>query len=308
MKAERLLAILTILLNREKVTAPYLAKRFEVSLRTIYRDLEALTQAGIPVYATPGRDGGIELVQGFRMDSQLLEPAEIQHMLAGLESIQHLVQGMEFEKITEKFSLMLKESRQRGIRSPENHIFIELAPSRREKGVIDMIQQSINGKGLLSIGYSDANGKVTERVTEPLALVYMWQSWFMYGYCQLRDDFRLFRILRITKPLLVPGVRRTPSTDISDRPWLKVWEGCVPPEHIVLTMDSIAKNRASELYDEDTLQPLPDGRFRVKLFFPIDEWLLSSIMALPGEVTVEEPESLKRTIVERAEEMARVNR
>ncbi|MDR1747553.1 MAG: YafY family transcriptional regulator [Spirochaetaceae bacterium] len=308
MKAERLLAILTILLNREKVTAPWLAKRFEVSVRTIYRDLEALAQAGIPVYATPGREGGIELVEGFRLNTQLLEPTEVQRILTGLESIQHLVQGMEFEKITEKFSLMLKESKQRGIRAPGNHIFIELVPSRREKGTINLIEQSISGGELLSIRYTDISGRVTERVTEPLALIYIWQSWFLYAYCRLREGFRPFRITRIAEPQLAPGIRIAPETDISDRPWLRDWENSNPPERIVFSIDETARSRAAEMFDEEVIQALPDGWFRITVDFPIDEWIISYIISLPGQVRVEEPDSLRRAVALRAAEMARNNR
>ncbi len=213
MKAERLLAILTILLNRKKVTASYLATRFGVSVRTIYRDVDALAGAGLPVFATQGRDGGFELVEGFTVSAQVLETGEIEQILTGLRSLKAVQPGQGLETVIEKFTLALKESGKRGIRTPGGHLFIELTPSRREKRILAELDESVAKRSVLKISYADAQGTESERAIEPEALVFMWQSWYAWAWCRLRADFRFFKISRILQTRETGERREGPATD-----------------------------------------------------------------------------------------------
>ncbi|ULQ58901.1 HTH domain-containing protein [Brucepastera parasyntrophica] len=145
-KAERLLAIITLLLNKKKISARVLAERFSVSTRTIYRDIDALALAGIPVYALPGRDGGFELIDGFTLQRQTLETGEVQRIIEGLRSLLPAYADSEIEDIIEKFTLLLNESKKRGISCSENHVFIEHTPSPQEKETLDTIEKSIKEK------------------------------------------------------------------------------------------------------------------------------------------------------------------
>jgi predicted DNA-binding transcriptional regulator YafY len=306
MKAERLLAILTILLNRKKVSAPQLAKELEVSLRTIYRDVEALAESGIPVFATQGRDGGFELMEGFTMDSHLFETGEITRIIAGLRGLSSIYPGPDVAGIIEKFSLMLKDSEKRGIRVPDNAIFIELTPSRREKSVIDAIQESIADKTVIAIDYTDARGEPTARDFEPQALVFIWQSWYVWGWCRLRKDFRLFKLSRITS-LAVTGEKREQATaDLSAHPWNREWESS-PFREIVISADKKARSRLGEFFDADAISETDEGRLKARACLPVDEWVISFLMSLPGEVRVLEPEELKVAIRTRAENILQYN-
>ena len=87
MKIDRLIGILSILLQEEKTTAPELAERFEVSRRTINRDIEDLCKAGIPIKTAQGTGGGISIMDGYRMDRTILSSKDMQMILAGLRSL-----------------------------------------------------------------------------------------------------------------------------------------------------------------------------------------------------------------------------
>jgi len=299
MKAERLLTILTLLLARKKVSASFLAKRLEVSVRTIYRDIDALASAGIPVFATNGRDGGFELVEGFRMDGQVLETGDIQHIIEGLNGLSGVYSGPALDSVTEKFRLLLARSGKHGIPCPENRIFIELTPSRREKRIVDLINESIKNDSILSIHYNGVNSAGTDREIEPLALVFVWQSWFTWAWCRLRNDFRIFRVSRITNATEIRKPRMAPPVNLSERPWMREWESdqC---ERISFTADKTALGRILENFDEENISEREDGSLLVSADFPVDEWVVSWIMGLPGKTTILEPERLKQVIHERA--------
>ena len=299
MKAQRLLAILTILLNRKKVSAAYLARHFEVSLRTIYRDVEALGEAGIPVFSTIGRNGGFELMEGFTIDAQVLETGEVQQILAGLQSLSAVYSGPAVATIIEKFSLILKEGVHNGIHCPKNHIFIELTPSGREKQTIDKLEQCIKNEGVMRIGYSDINGCTTERDCEPLALVFIWHSWYTYTFCRLRGDFRLFKVSRILASENINEKRLSPPVDLDSHPWTKDWES-KPFEKIVFTAGKIARVKIEEFFDRDAIDIIDSDTLRVTTQFPVDEWVISFIMGLPGSIQVLEPASMREAIRDRA--------
>ncbi len=300
MKAERLLTILTLLLARKKVSASVLSKKLEVSIRTIYRDIDALASAGIPVFATNGRDGGFELVEGFRMDGQVLETGEIQHIIEGLNGLAGVFSGPALDSVTEKFRLLLARSGRHGIPCPENRIFIELTPSHREKRIIDLINESIKNESILSIRYNGLNSEGTDREIEPLALVFVWQSWFTWAWCRLRGDFRIFRVSRITNAAEVKKNRMAPPVDLSERPWTREWESerC---ERISFTAGKAALGRLLEYFDEENIRERDDGSLLVSADFPLEDWFVSWIMGLPGRTTVLEPERLRSIIRERAQ-------
>jgi predicted DNA-binding transcriptional regulator YafY len=299
MKAERLLAILTILLNRKKISAPALARELEVSLRTVYRDIDALAEAGIPVYATAGRCGGFELMEGFTISEQLLASGEIRQILAGLEGLSGIYSGPAFAGMIEKFRLLLKQSEKGGVKPAEKHLFIELTPSRREKATLDEIEVSITEKTALSIRYIDARGMETERTIEPHALVFVWQSWYVYAWCRMREDFRMFKLSRVIGAEKLNEGRQAPAIDLSTRPWDREWES-IPFEEIELVADASMRARLGEFFDADGITDAEDGRIRIRARLPVDEWVLSFIMGLQGSFEIIKPGALRSTIAERA--------
>ncbi|MBN2811420.1 MAG: YafY family transcriptional regulator [Spirochaetales bacterium] len=307
MKAERLLSILTILMSGKRISAAKLAKDLEVSARTVYRDVEALSLAGFPVYATTGRDGGFGLIEGFRMTGQIFATGEIQKIISALDGLSGICPASEVEALRRKFALLLEESNTRGVSCPENRIYIELTPSRREKKMTDALDESIGRRTALRMKYCDVEGKETIREIEPLALVFYWQSWFVYSWCRLRKAHRCFRIARICSLEAIESKREGPPIDLSERPWMKEWEGD-QIEKIAFAADASTRGRIAEYFEEDSISVMEDGRLLVKAVFPTGDWVASWIMGLPGTVSILYPEHLKEKIRSRAAELADKNR
>ncbi len=306
MKAERLLSILTILLSGKRVSARELAEELEVSIRTVYRDVEALSEAGIPVYATTGRDGGFGLVEGFHMTGQTLRTGEVRRVLSALDGLTGVCPKSEIEDLKRKFALLLGESSRRGIPCPESRVFIELTPGRREKETIDILNESIAEGTVVSVEYCDVSGVETRRDIEPLALVFYWQSWFLYAWCRLRSGFRSFRIARIRSVTPTGLSPSAPDIDLSLRPWTLQWEA-EPHEDIAFTVETRARGRLAEYFDADCLTDAGDGTLLVRASFPVGDWFLSWLMGLPGAVSVIEPTHLRDRLLAHATELAERN-
>jgi predicted DNA-binding transcriptional regulator YafY len=305
-KAERLFSILTLLLNNRKSTAPYLAKRFGVSVRTIYRDIEALALAGIPVFSTTGKDGGVELVEGFTIDKQLLETGEIQRILAALDGLSGVLPGTAVSDTAEKFRLLLTQSGQKGIPIKANHIFIELSPSSRDKAVIESLEKSINENTCLQMDYSDTEAQDSRRTIEPLGLIFYWQSWYLYAFCHLRKAFRMFRISRIMNLTASPAKRISPPVDLSSRPWTRQWE-TESEEEIVFRAAAKAKNRIRELFDWSDIAELASGDLEIKAYLPVNEWSLSLLIGLPEGVKIIRPAKMRNMLAKRAVAISSLN-
>ncbi|TAH54145.1 MAG: YafY family transcriptional regulator [Treponema sp.] len=306
MKAERLLAILNILLTGKRVSSTELAKKLEVSVRTVYRDVEALSEAGFPVYATMGRDGGFGLIEGFRMTGQMFSTGELQRIISALDGLSGICPETEIENLRRKFTILLSESGAKGIPCPANRIFIELTPSTREKRITDLIDQAIARSTVLRISYCDVEGCETERDIEPLALLFYWQSWFVYAWCRLRKDFRSFRVTRIVHTEATKATRECPPVDLNERPWSRQWEE-ETIEEVCFTADKGARGRIAEYFDTDAVSENPDGSVTVCADFPTGDWVVSWIMGLPGTVSILKPEHLRVRIRETAERLAKQN-
>lgn len=195
MKIDRLIGIITILLQKEKVTISQLAERFEVSCRTIQRDIDNICKAGIPIVSMQGYGGGLSIAEGYKIDKTILTQKELSAIFMGLKSIDSI------SKYTYTQSLMEKLTYEKSaILSDQNRIIIDLASfyqvSLTEK--IDLIKQAINNKELISFRYYSEKGE-SERTIEPYFIVFRWFAWYVYGYCLTRQDYRLFKLNRLSK-------------------------------------------------------------------------------------------------------------
>lgn len=302
MKAERLFTIITILLNKRKISAPDLAQRCNVSVRTIYRDIDTLSVAGIPVYTTTGRDGGIELIEGFTIDRQLLETDEVQKILASLEGLHSAISDEKSAAVIGKLKILLSQSEQKGIAVHPNHLFIEFSPPFREKSCIATIEESIRQSTTLTITYYDSINNKTERIIEPLALIYHWSAWYLYSFCHLRTDFRLFRISRMDSVSPCDALRQSPRIDLSKRPWDKEWEE-ETFETVVIHAEQHNRLRLCELFGRNNITELDRETIEIRASMPVNEWSLSFLMGIPGRWTVVAPEKLKIMVKNRARDI-----
>lgn len=192
MKTDRLIGILTVLLQKDKVTAPYLAEKFEVSRRTINRDIEDLCKAGIPIATTSGKNGGIYIMDNYKIDKTLLTSSEMQAILSGLQGLDSVCKTNKYKNLMEKFSMADSSV------TCNNHIFIDLSTWNKTTLApkIELIQKAINQKTKIEFTYFSPNGETT-RVINPYMLIFQWSNWYVWGYCNLRQDLRMFKLNRI---------------------------------------------------------------------------------------------------------------
>ena len=282
MKIDRLIGILSILLQKEKTTAPELAERFEVSRRTINRDIEDLCRAGIPIRTAQGTGGGISIMDGYRMDRTILTSKDMQMILAGLRSLDSVSGSQYYGQLMEK--IQTGSSKFIGGR---DSMLIDL--SSWYKGSlapkIEVIQSSIENRHFLQFKYYAPSGE-SRRTIEPYYLVFQWSSWYVWGWCSVREDYRLFKLNRMDRVAETEKgfvCREVPMPDLSNE---KIFPGGINVKAL-FTPDM--KWRLVEEFGPHCFTEADDGR----LFFSADytdmENLVTWLMTFGAKAEVLEP-------------------
>ena len=195
MKIDRLIGILSVLLQKEKMTAPELAEKFEVSRRTINRDIEDLCKAGIPIQTSQGTGGGISIMEGYRLDRTILTSKDMQMILAGLRSLDSVSGSSYYCQLMEKIRTGSSE-----FISGRDSILIDLSSWYGDSLTpkIETIQDAVENRHLVRFQYYAPSGE-SERTVEPYFLVFRWSSWYLWGWCKDRKDFRMFKLNRMDR-------------------------------------------------------------------------------------------------------------
>ena len=295
MKIDRLIGILSILLQEEKTTAPELAKRFEVSRRTINRDIEDLCKAGIPIRTMQGTGGGISIMDGYRMDRTILTSKDMRMILAGLRSLDSVSGSSYYGQLMEKIQTGSSE-----FISGRDSMLINL--SSWYKGTlapkIEIIQEAIDNRHLLDFKYYAPSGEGV-RTIEPYYLVFQWSSWYVWGWCLSRRDFRLFKLNRMDG-LSDTGesfiCREVPMPDLSNE---KIFPGGIPVKAL-FTPD--VKWRLVEEFGSECFTEMDDGRLLFSADYTDMENLVTWILTFGGKAEVLEPPEVRRAIRKAAEE------
>ncbi len=293
MKMERLIGILSILLQRDKVTAPELAEQFEVSRRTIQRDIESLCQAGIPIATAQGTGGGISILEGYRVDRTVLTTPEMQAILAGLQSLDSVSGTRRYAQLMEKLSA--------GSGGRDSHILIDLSSWYKTSlsPKIETIHSAIRQHQTIQFTYFSPR-ETAVRTIEPYDLVFQWSSWYVWGWCQTRQDFRLFKLNRMTD--LVPGELFTPRP--AQPPDLNA-ERIFPAKYqVTVLFDPACRWRLVEEYGPDSFTIQPDGRLRFTWGFPDADSVLSWVLTFGEGAELMEPAELRKRLGSLAQRLA----
>lgn len=194
MKIDRLIGILSILLQKDKITAQELAEKFEVSRRTILRDVEALSMAGIPILSEQGQGGGISIMEGYKIDRTLLSSEDMRAILTGLQSLDSVSDNRRYRQLMEKISADGSIAA-----NADNHIIIDLSSWDKSavSDKIELIKTAIEQNTKIAFHYFSPNGE-SKRILEPYHLVFQWSNWYVWGYCTHRKDYRMFKLSRMT--------------------------------------------------------------------------------------------------------------
>lgn len=299
MQISRLFSIVYILLGRRHVTARELAERFEVSVRTIYRDIDALSQAGVPVYATQGAGGGIHISDAYVLNKSALSDEEQSQILMALQSMSATGQD-------ESGALL---SRLGGLFNKDSADWIEVDFSRwgneeHDKHVLSTLKQGILHRRLLRFIYHGSYGKRTERTVCPVKLIYKSRAWYLQAYCLERQAFRTFKAVRMASISLLDETfdRQT----LSEPPPLEAGESpaeMVPPTTITFRFQPQVAWRVFDEFDPSLIQWNEDGTLTVKVDFFEDGWLYSYTLSYGDSVEVIAPAHVRERLREKLEKM-----
>lgn len=290
MKTERLIGILSILLQQEKVTASQLAREFEVSRWTIQRDIESLCRAGIPISTTQGAGGGISIMEGYRVDRTVLTAPEMQAILAGLRSLDSVSGTRRYTRLMEKLSagsgVLLPGSAQMLI-DLSSWYKDSLAPK------IEEIQSAIRQHRTIRFAYFSPKGE-SVRTVEPYYLLFRWSAWYVWGWCHTRQDFRLFKLNRMTD--LAAGEsfspRPAPLPDLEP-------ERVFPAKYrVTVRFEPSCRWRLVEEYGPDSFTTDPDGWLRFTGGFPDADSALSWVLTFGDKAELLQPDQLRRRLGE----------
>ncbi len=295
MKIERMIGILSILLQRDKVTAPYLAEKFEVSRRTIHRDIDALCAAGIPLVTEPGQNGGVSIMEGYKIDRTLLSTSDMQAILAGLRSLDSVSGTNRYASLMEKLSVGASN-----LLAGDAHILIDLSSWYKDSlsPKIELLHDAILTGRKISFAYFAPGGE-TERTVEPYDLIFQWSNWYLWCWCEKREDFRLFKLRRMTN--LQAGdlfeKRTAPLPDLSPAhmfPNLYQVTAKIKPQY---------KWRLMEEYGPESFTVQPDGTLLFTFGFTDKTSIIGWIVSFGGGAELLEPAELRQDILLFAEEI-----
>ena len=298
MKIDRLIGILSILLQQDKVTAPYLAEKFEVSRRTINRDVEDICKAGIPLVTTQGQNGGISIMEGYRLDKTLLTSRDMQSILAGLRSLDSVAGTNRYQLLMEKLSVGSQE-----VLTSNDHIRIDLSSWYKSSLApkIELIQNAIEACRLITFRYYSPKGE-GEREIEPYLLIFQWSSWFVWGYCGQRGDYRLFKLNRMDK-LCDTGVkfekRQIPDCDCSPR---RMYTASI---HVKVRCAPQAKWRLIEEYGVACLREQEDGYLLFEWDFADRNSLFGWLLSFGEQIELLEPQEIREELAGMLDRMQR---
>lgn len=227
MKIDRLISIIMMLLDKKRIGANELAETFEVSKRTIYRDIDAINLAGIPIVSISGVGGGFEIMPQYKLDKNVFSTTDLSAILMGLTNVSNMICGNELINAITKVKSFIPPDRLKEIELKANQILIDLSSWLGNSAVqshLEIIKSAINENKLLTFEYYDRHASKTTRTVEPYQLVLKGNHWYFNGFCLMRNDYRLFRLTRITNlamnnQIFAPRNYQQPQLD-----FVGIWE------------------------------------------------------------------------------------
>lgn len=289
MKIDRQLGILSILLQQDSVTAPYLAEVFEVSRRTINRDIEDLCRAGIPITTRQGVGGGISIMEGYKVDRTMLTQGEMQDILAGLRSLDSVNGTNRYGQLMEKLSIGSSD-----FMVGNQSVLIDLSAWYKDSLApkIEMIRSAIAQHRRLEFYYYSPRQE-SKRCVEPYYLIFRWSSWYVWGWCKTREDFRLFKLNRMDKVTMretfVPE-RDIPMPDLSNE---RIFPGGISVKAL---FDPDCKWRLVEEFGPDCFTVQEDGLLLFQADYTDKENLITWLLSFRDKATLLEPEEIREEL------------
>lgn len=293
MQESRLFRIVYYLLENGKATAPELAQKFEVSIRTIYRDIDAISSAGIPIYAAQGKGGGISILSDYILEKSFLSEQEREQILMALQGIMATI-GKTSDELLTKLSGLFQMKYTKWIEVD----FSDWVQGKPQQNTFDLIKNAIFQKKVISFCYFNSKGNNSKRNVLPICLVFKSKDWYLYAFCLLRNDYRFFKLTRIRQ------VEMLSDTFTQDFTPIKI-EKQIHIEKTITVKLKFDRRIAFRVYDEftDNITEDTQGNLYVQVNLPDNEILYSYLLSFAEYVEVLEPQCIRKQIKKRLQKM-----
>lgn len=295
MQLNRLFEMVYMLLNKKRTTASELAEHFEVSVRTIYRDIDTLSAAGIPIYTSRGKGGGISLLDDYVLDKLILSDAEQNEILFALQSLAITENPASHDVLSKVNQLFNKTT--------TDWIEVDLSSwgsSSKAANTFSLLKNAILERNIIIFTYINNAGDKSIRQVEPLKLIFKVQAWYVQGFCLTKKDYRLFKISRMRE-------LRVTTDFFEERPVKPPAATVVHAPHIPIQLH-IAASGAYRIFDdfnEADITTHTDGSFTVHTSLPDGDWLYRFILSYGTAIKVIAPDSLRQTMQQQLAQILR---
>lgn len=296
-----------VLLNHERVSAIKLAEMFEVSPRTIYRDIETISLAGIPIVTHSGVNGGISIMQDYKVDKKLFNASDFSTLLMGLSSVSTTLSNKEIIGTLEKVKSLLPKEQFRDIELKSNQITVDLTTWMGNKSFqpnLERIKKALNESKHLLFEYYGGSKGVDKRCIEPYKLVLKEGNWYLQGYCTLREDFRVFKLSRISNLEILDSTfepRAFHAKPLDGRGWID--KRLIT---IKLLVDESLREQMVERCGEKNIEPYGNNKFIVNFPFAEDDLGYNMLMGFGDKCECIEPDHVRIELIKRIKKLLQV--
>ncbi|MFP3919182.1 YafY family protein [Lysinibacillus telephonicus] len=300
MKLERLISIIFKLLNNEILSASSLAEEFQVSSRTIYRDIEAICAAGIPVVSYQGTNGGFGIIEGYKFDKSLMSSYDILNLITVLSSLSSIFEEKEFEYTIDRLKLL-------DTSNGDNTLLVDLESHRTEPNSLMGLRKAINEKRVIRFDYVNYKNEFTSRELEPIYLHYKFRNWYIYGYCRERQNYREFRVSRMMSITLTQEKflqKHVMKGDLS-------YSDCSLEgvEDVVIWVNHNSLAEALDQFQISSKVINSDGSMTITIsvYQPLHAgWLKSILLSFGSRVKIIKPVELQSILIDEAKKLIKV--
>ena len=297
MQIDRLIQIVFLLLSHENITAKQLAGELGVSTRTIYRDVNILSIAGIPILSRKGYRGGLSLLQGFSLDKSYFTQEEQKNIVQALQILKSS-NYPDAEKALNKVAGLFSHNLQSEWLEID---FSYWGSPEKERNNITVLERAIINKYVITFTYFNSELTVTDQIAEPLKLLFKSHAWYLVAYSKRREAIRTFRMSRIRDLQITDQIfdRELPE-DFSITPVYK--EEYNIPIFVLHFSEKIAYKVYDE-FPEKNIKKLEDGKLEVTFRYQLSDWTFLYLLSFGEYVEIIEPAEAREILKEKAKKI-----
>jgi predicted DNA-binding transcriptional regulator YafY len=312
MRMDRLLNMVVLLANRKRVRAKELAEQFGISVRTVYRDVDTICQAGIPIVSFPGLNGGLGIADGYRLDRNVFSEDELASVMVALQGVAGSYGDPHAASVQEKIRAAVAGHRTDRFRERSESIRIDYsgwgsAPHLKER--VELLKEAVENRCRVRFEYGNAKGELLRREAEPYTLVLKNGSWYLHAYCLTRREFRLFKLARMRSLEATDRIFERRDIEAEQLPWEGDRPASAPHVSLVLRFPAELRLLAEDWFGAEAVGPEPGTAGRsilARITWPEDEWLYGYLLSFGDRMEIVEPERMRVKIRDTALRIAKL--